>query len=148
MGEIIIKREVTKTKKSIFKRVLSNLPLMIFFIFWLLISVILFYMNLFALGGSNPTPAIIIIITLLVSNLLIIISFWKKKALLGLIVCYFTIAYSINSDSDHWKKHNSDMCTDLRNDPDCNEGKNGWTCSESSKFGNMFTASTICKNNQ
>jgi len=103
-------------------------------------------MALFGLGGSDPFNFVLMALGFLAGPICLVVAFWKKKALVGVILSYVLIYVGVIRDQQFWKKTNSDLCQKLRSDPYCTEvDTGGFSCSEPSELGNFMTGSRICR---
>ena len=119
----------------------------VFLVGHMFVSSFFLSMGLFMAAGANKNTGYLFLISVLASNFIIFLAFFIKKAWFILPICYIVGITAIITENNFWKNHNTNMCTTLRNDPNCTLTNGAWECNGSSNYGNMFTSNSICKNN-
>lgn len=113
------------------------------FVCSLAISPLMLGVGLFGLAGSTASYFVIIWLGYIGLVIFSFISYRHYKFFPFVIISLLAIVIGLTLDTNFWKKHNSDLCTELRSNPTCVEDACGFTCSDVDGVG-FVTNYKIC----
>ncbi|MFM6929259.1 MAG: hypothetical protein ACKOX6_12405 [Bdellovibrio sp.] len=99
---------------------------------------------LFGLSGGDKNNFFIMGAGYLLLIIFSASSLAKPKLYPGIFAAYLILATGAYLDRQFWKKHNTELCTKLRTDPQCQEGPYGFQCKDSKTLGNFAVSKNIC----
>jgi len=102
-------------------------------------------MLLFGLAGSDASNFVIAGIGYLGIFIISSLSLWRDKYIKFIFIPYFLMGLGFYLDTQFWKKHNFELCNQIRADQYCTENEHGFTCKEPSSLGNFSVGKGICK---
>ncbi len=117
-------------------------------VFFILTLPFIGVMLLFGLAGSDSFNVLISTIGYLGIFFTACLSIWKHKYLKLIFICYLLMGLGLYLDLRFWKKHNLELCKQIKSDKFCKEDELGYSCNEPSKLGNFSTTKGICKDYQ
>lgn len=98
---------------------------------------------IFGLAGSTAGYYLMISLGYLIGVVSSVLGlFWEKFRYLAL-VGLFLIALGIILDGMFWKKHNRELCEELRAEPSCTETEIGFSCTDFDGM-DFSTGKSIC----
>jgi hypothetical protein len=93
---------------------------------------------LFGLVGGNPEHYVIMGIAAICAFIFSVLSIWRFVFYYGAILSVITFFYGAHLSSEFWRKHNTDLCQELRTDPSCKIDGSVFNCE------NGFYSTSIC----
>lgn len=102
-------------------------------------------MLLFGLAGSDASNFLIATIGYLGIFIISSLSLWRDKYIKFIFIPYFIMGLGFYLDARFWKKHNLELCKQLRTDKFCKESEYGFSCNKPSPLGNFSVAKGICR---
>jgi hypothetical protein len=102
-------------------------------------------MLLFGLAGADKANFVIAGIGYLGIFIISSLSLWRDKYIKFIFIPYCLMGLGFYLNAQFWKKHNLELCNQIRADKYCTESEYGFSCKEPSSLGNFSVAKGICK---